>query len=152
MWKEFSPRFIVEYRNHVLLRCEEYGIPPKIALGMILTESQGNPLAVGKNISSEGKLLSTDRGIMQLNSMYFADKIKRRIPGTDTIYEYQPFIYVYDNIDLGLQYLVEMHQKFGNWPQAIQAYNCGPTAVLNKQIPKRTVKYLDSVLLFTSLY
>ena len=85
-----------------------YGIPPSLALAVAKQESGFNQSAV----SPKGAL-----GVMQLMPGTASDL------GVDASDESQ-------NIAGGLDYLSQMYQKFGNWTQALEAYNAGPNGNL----------------------
>jgi hypothetical protein len=61
---------------------------------------------------------------------------------------------LYDNIALGRAYLVRLYRKYGNWPDALAAYNWGPGKVdqwiargrLAAQLPAETTRYIERVL------
>lgn len=85
-----------------------YGIPTSLALAVAQQESSFNQAAV----SPAGAI-----GVMQL------------MPGTASDLGVNPSD-VTQNIQGGLQYLQQMYQKFGNWTQALEAYNAGPAGNL----------------------
>jgi soluble lytic murein transglycosylase-like protein len=83
-----------------------YGIPPSLALAVANQESSFNESAV----SPAGAI-----GVMQL------------MPGTASDLGVDPTD-VTQNVQGGLSYLQQMFAKFGNWTQALEAYNAGPNS------------------------
>jgi soluble lytic murein transglycosylase-like protein len=83
-----------------------YGIPSSLALAVANQESSFNQSAV----SPKGAI-----GVMQL------------MPGTASDLGVDPTD-VTQNVQGGLSYLQEMYAKFGNWTQALEAYNAGPNS------------------------
>lgn len=86
-----------------------YGIPPSLALAVAKQESGFNQSAV----SPAGAI-----GVMQL------------MPGTASDLGVDPTD-AQGNIQGGLSYLKQMYAKFGNWTQALEAYNAGPNGNLS---------------------
>lgn len=82
------------------------GVPPAIALAVAQQES--NCTQAARNQNANG---TTDIGMFQLNSSTF--------PNTDPGDQA-------GNIRQGVSYLSQMYARFGNWPQALAAYNGGP--------------------------
>lgn len=81
-----------------------YGVPPQLALAVANQESGFNQAAV----SPAGAI-----GVMQL------------MPGTAADLGVNPTDLT-GNVQGGLTYLSQMFQKFGNWFDALSAYNAGP--------------------------
>jgi soluble lytic murein transglycosylase-like protein len=55
-----------------------------------------------------------------------------------------------DNIRGGMRYLANMYRKFGSWPLAVAAYNCGDGCVRQmlagrRNLPASTVSYVAAV-------
>ena len=99
------------------------GIPPSIALSVANAESGFNQSAV----SSAGAI-----GIMQLEPSSF--------PGYDVTDEST-------NISLGVGYLAQLYNQFGNWVDALAAYNWGPGNMSSgKPIPSSVQGYASGVL------
>lgn len=86
-----------------------YGIPPNLALAVANQESGFNPSAV----SPAGAV-----GVMQL------------MPGTAKQLGVTDSTDPSQNVPAGLSYLQQMYAKFGNWTQALEAYNAGPSGNL----------------------
>jgi len=51
-----------------------------------------------------------------------------------------------ENILAGTRYLRAMHDRFGNWPQALAAYNAGPSRVASGNIPYESRRYAHRVM------
>lgn len=130
-------------------KAQEYGIPEAIALGMAGNESgwkmwknmDSGALIEGRN-QREGKLLSTDWGVMQIN-----DKAHpRAFPRAKQDLEY--------NIEYGLSYLARQRQKtqgnlglgFGDWDRTIASYNLGhnPSTERAYQIAQNYVSHVKA--------
>ena len=46
----------------------------------------------------------------------------------------------------GVSYLSQMYQQFGNWFQALEAYNAGPGAVSSGNVPSSSQTYATGIL------
>jgi hypothetical protein len=99
---------IKPYAPIIQAAAEKYGIPPQLVAGVIRTESNGN----AKAVSPTGA-----QGLMQIE------------PDTGKGLGLQKPFDPADNIDKGTAYLAQMYQKFGNWNDALRAYNEGPHTV-----------------------
>ena len=88
-----------------------YNIPPSLALAIMQAESSGNPNAV----SSAGA-----QGLFQIMPANDASL------GISNPYDPQ------QNVSGGLSLLSQYYQQFGNWTQALEAYNEGPGALQNQ--------------------
>jgi hypothetical protein len=105
---------------------KKYNLPEGLLARVAKQESGFNPNA----ISSAGA-----RGIMQLLPQYFPGAGK----DADT------------DIDTAAKYLASLYRKYGNWTDAVAAYNAGPGAIDQvkagtKKLPKETRNYVGSVL------
>lgn len=113
--------------NEIVSQANSQGVPSSIALAVANQESGFNPNAVG----SSGEI-----GVFQLLPSSF--------PG-------QNISDVGTNIQLGIQYLGQLYQQFGDWASALMAYNLGPTRYANTvanggAIPQSVQNYAASVL------
>jgi transglycosylase-like protein with SLT domain len=103
----------------------KYGVPEQLALAIANQESGLDNSAV----SQAGAV-----GVMQIVPKYHPD-VK---DPTD----------IHQNIDAGMKYLSSLYRKFGNWTQAVAAYNAGPARIPQNtwaKIPE-TRNYVDSIL------
>jgi soluble lytic murein transglycosylase-like protein len=101
-----------------------YGVPPSLALAVANQESGLNQGAV----SSAGAI-----GVMQLEPATAADL---GVNPNDLA----------QNIQGGLQYLSQMYQQFGNWFDALVAYNAGPSKAAAGTAPASSSQYASSIL------
>jgi len=103
------------------------GVPPSLALSVAAAESNFNPSAV----SPKGAV-----GVFQLLPSSF--------PGQD-------IGDVYTNVNLGVGYLAQLYEQFGDWFTALAAYNWGPGNV-NKalasggSIPSSVASYATGIV------
>ena len=113
---------------------QRQGIPPALVKAVIHAESSFDPYA----ISHKGAM-----GLMQL------------MPATaESLGVTQPFR-VNHNISGGTRYLRMMHDRFGNWPHALAAYNAGPHVVAQyRGMPpyRETRQYVRRVLKYYRRY
>lgn len=92
--------------SQITAAANRYGVPPSIALAVARQESNCSQSA--KHNNSNG---TVDIGMFQLNSSTFPNAASMSQAA---------------NIDQGVSYLAQMYAKFGNWPDALAAYNGGP--------------------------
>lgn len=104
---------------------DAYGIPQDVFTNLVNTESSGNPYAV----SSTGA-----EGLTQL------------MPNTANSLGVEDPFDPQQNLDAGASYLSSQFKKFGNWTQALEAYNGGPTAVTNGDVSPSAVSYANGIL------
>ena len=102
----------------------QFGVPPSIALAVAQKESGFNQAAVG----SSGEI-----GVMQL------------MPATAAGLGVDPSDLT-QNVTGGVSLLASLYQQYGNWTQALEAYNAGPTAVNQGTVPSSSVSYASSIL------
>lgn len=102
----------------------QWGIPPEIALAVAARES-------GFNQSARGK--AGEVGVFQL------------MPGTAEGLGVDAYS-LSDNITGGVAYLKQMFDRFGNWTDALAAYNAGPGSVDRGAIPASTTNYVQAIL------
>ena len=100
------------------------GVPSSIALAVAQKESNFNQAAVG----SSGEI-----GVMQLMPVTAAGL---GVDPTD----------LNQNVTGGVSLLASLYQQYGNWTQALEAYNAGPTAVNQGTVPSSSVSYASSIL------
>ncbi len=113
------------------------GVPPKLVKSIIQQESEWDIDNVSRNRNG-----TRDMGLMQLNSGYM-EYYKSKFWPRDK--SFNP-LSAEDNVTLGTKYLAHLIKYYkGNLDLAIQAYNCGPTAVDAGKIPTATIAYLARV-------
>jgi hypothetical protein len=124
-----------DWSPYVAAAATQYGVPPALVSSVIGAESSGRPGAV----SSAGA-----GGLMQLMPSTFAELQQKHGLGPDRM---DPET----NIQAGTAYLGQLYKQFGNWPDAIAAYNSGPNrwaaVKAGKQAaPAETTDYTKKVL------
>ena len=102
----------------------QYGVPSSIALAVAQKESGFNQSAVG----SSGEI-----GVFQL------------MPGTAAGLGVNPSD-LGQNVQGGISYLSSLFQQFGNWSQALMAYNGGPGNVTRGTVSTAAQNYASSIL------
>jgi hypothetical protein len=123
------------YDSQILSALPQYcpSCPPALVLALVNQESGGNQFtAAGTPVTGA----SGDTGLFQL------------IPSTAAGLNVDPTT-VAGNIQGGETYLQQMYNQFGNWPDALAAYNEGPGAA-GSQIaagqPLTSAGYASSIL------
>ena len=89
--------------------CEEYQVPYTLVKAVIETESSWNHRAIST---------SDARGLMQIKPSTAKSEFKT--PGWDL---FDPYV----NITVGVKYLKQLHDRFGDWNTALTGYSHGPT-------------------------
>tara|TARA_B100000965_G_scaffold28299_1_gene20969 strand:- start:2563 stop:3138 length:576 start_codon:yes stop_codon:yes gene_type:complete len=89
--------------------CEEYQVPYTLVKAVIETESSWNHRAIST---------SDARGLMQIKPSTAKSEFKT--PGWDL---FDPYV----NITVGIKYLKQLYDRFGDWNSALTAYSHGPT-------------------------
>lgn len=107
----------------------QLGVPPSIALGVAQKESGFNQSAVGQ---------AGEIGVFQL------------MPATAAGLSVDPSDLT-QNVQGGVGLLASLYKQYGNWTQALEAYNAGPTAVNQGTVPASSVSYASSILGSVSL-
>ncbi len=105
---------------------KKYKVPLKISLGVAKIESNFNPKAVSpKNASGLFQLMpKTALGL-----------------GVDNVFDPE------QNANGGNRFLASLYRKYGNWPDALAAYNWGPGNMdSDKPIPNSVNDYVNKVL------
>lgn len=115
----------------ILAAALAYGVPPWLLSSVAWVESRHNPAAVHHNLHPEtGELLSTDRGLFQIN---------------DKAHPYAPAWDVYGSAHYAACFLAELRRETGSWRQAVVAYNCG-LGRWKAGPPARSIKYAELVM------
>lgn len=135
-----SGRFATQAGKEALaeIAADKYGIPPNLFKGLIQQESAWDVNAM----SGAGAV-----GLTQLIPKYAVG------PNGLGVNPYNPV----QNIEGGAKYLGQLYGKYGNWTDALSAYNMGPTAydkVLagTRTLPKETAEYPGKVLAYANGY
>lgn len=128
-------RFIVPKRYEKIFwkYVSETGVPAWIACRLISEESKWRWWATNKN--DDG---TTDLGLMQLNDGYIKNDYEWRFNDGRPIKPLDPET----NIRVGLRKLAALHRQWGNWYDAIVAWNCGFIA----GAPKRSLELARKVI------
>ena len=100
------------------------GVPPALALAVAQKESGFNQGAIG----AAGEI-----GVFQL------------MPATAAGLQVDP-ANLDQNVSGGVSLLASLYTQFGNWTQALEAYNAGPTAVTSGSVPASSEAYAAAVL------
>ena len=111
-------------------QAQSQGIDPAIALAVAQQESgtsQWRP---------DGSLVTGSSGEIGVFQLMPATAAGLGVDPTD----------VNQNIQGGISLLSQLYNQFGNWSQALAAYNAGPGAVTSGKIPASTNSYVNSVL------
>ena len=103
---------------------ERQGVPADLAVAVAQRESSLNPAARG----AAGEV-----GLFQL------------MPATAAGLGVDPYS-LSGNIQGGVSYLRQLYAQFGDWSQALAAYNAGPGSVARGTVPASTWEYVRSVL------
>jgi hypothetical protein len=111
---------------------ESVGVDPAIALGLAQVESQFNPNATSKKAG---------HGLFQVTPLTALDPGYGVSPlegthGKETVDA---------NIKFGIDYLKGMYEEFGNWEDALKAYNQGPGKTEQGELEPETRDYVPDV-------
>ena len=117
--------------------CLENDINPLVFLSLLKNENPTlNNFAVNENNNG-----SFDLGLCQLNSNFLEDFIYKywneNLYGEFNVFNYQ------HNIIIAVKHLKTLLRNTKTVEQAVMAYNCGLSAVLNNRIPQTTKHYLE---------
>ena len=132
--EQFSKRLgqagTIPLTDLIIQQAQSQGIDPAIALAVAQQESgtsQWRP---------DGSLVTGSSGEIGVFQLMPATAAGLGVDQTD----------VNQNIQGGISLLSQLYNQFGNWPQALAAYNAGPGAVTSGKIPVSTNSYVNSVL------
>ena len=98
-------------QRYIIHLGEETGIDPKVILGIIYIESSYNADSIGDNGRSFG--------LMQIQRRWHEERIVRL--------NIMDLLNPYENVAVGVDYLSELYEKYGDIEMALVAYNAGPT-------------------------
>lgn len=100
---------------------KKYKIDPALLKSIAIHESSLNNKAINNNKNKKGKTLSTDYGLMQINSIHIPGLIKKGIIKSKDDLLNKPCL----NIQIGAWILAQHLQKCGvNW-RCLGSYNAG---------------------------
>lgn len=122
--------------SYIEEQAQRYQVPTTIAFALIYTESSF--LSRARHINSNGTI---DEGIAQLNNSnleYFSWKFNEGKA-------YNPYD-IFDAVPISMKYLRSLYLQFGNWRDAVAAYNCGPYRVTKRTIPLSTRYYVQKIV------
>ncbi len=120
-----------EIRKILCETAERLGIPTEILMAIAFKESSWRHYAKDGSVL-RGHWSPSDVGIMQISQKAHPAAFPRA--GTDMRY----------NIEYGARYLEYQYERYGNWPDAIAAYNYG-SARRNKKGKLVNQYYVDKV-------
>jgi hypothetical protein len=107
--------------------------PPALVLSLVQAESSGN------QFTNAGGLVTSSQGAIGLFQLEPATAAGLNVnPATPA-----------GNIQGGLTYLQQLYNQFGNWPDALAAYNEGPGALqtqLNAGVTPTSAGYASGIL------
>lgn len=124
--------------------CATNGVPYLLACKLISIESQWHQSACHPNIV-DGEVVSTDYGIMQLNSIYIKPMINANKDRHRYIEDYDIIGSKFDNVQIGVRHLADLYKTLRSWRKAVMAYNCGLPSVMINRIPPTTQIYVDLI-------
>lgn len=101
----------LELQKHIVDTCGNYGIVPELVFAMIDQESDFDAAAMGDNGNS--------LGLLQIQQRYHKERMAK-LGCTDLLDPFQ-------NVQVGVDFLAELYDKYGDIEMALVAYNCGVT-------------------------
>lgn len=128
--------------------CEKQNVPYLLVFKLIQQESDWDSQLSCSNkgwVYGKWVVISTDYGLMQLNSKCFSNFIEWFKDKDRTVKSYDLINNSYDNVQIGIRYLKDLYHSTGNWKLAVAAYNAGLYAVNHNQIPKSSIAYLNRI-------
>lgn len=121
----------------------ETGVPVHIIMGVIITESNGDPSCASARRADGHR----DEGIMQLNSKYldyFSWKFNRGV----AVLPFAPA----SSIPVGARILAFNFRYYGNWVEALAAYRQGIGGVQKNSVTHASFCYIDHVFEYGMKY
>ena len=107
--KYFDVPLSKELQNHIFAECEKHGVDPAVVIAMCFRESTYRADAIGDNGRSFG--------LMQIQERYHKERMVR-LGVTDLLDPVQ-------NVTVGIDFLAELLEKYGDVEKALTAYNRG---------------------------
>jgi len=118
------------------------GLPIGMGSSLCWEESRGDPEAIGKNKTNN----LCSYGSWQINEMYEKYYANKYLPGGYKVYDRKNPNH---SAIIGASLLFDLHKQFGNWKEALCAYNWGSTKVSNikkySDIPLKTRQYTKNI-------
>jgi soluble lytic murein transglycosylase-like protein len=121
----------VNLRDLIAAEAAAQGVPPEIALGVAQTES-----GISQWLPN-GNVVTSPKGALGVFQLMPATAAGLGVDPTD----------LSGNIKGGITFLKDLYDKFGNWSDALAAYNWGPGNVSSgASIPTSVMGYVSKVL------
>lgn len=117
---------------------DRFGIPRPVLKAVAFHESSWRQYKDGEPLGGHNST-STDWGVMQINDRAHPSAFPQA--KTDILY----------NIEYGCEYLSSQYKRYGNWKDAIAAYNYGHAAK-NSDGSYKNQKYVNTVLALLDQY
>ena len=137
----------LKYIAYLVQECKKYNVPYLLVFKLIERESEWKSTAKGVNKDTKtGKIKSVDHGYFQINSSYFKEFIERYKDPERTTSSYDLINNPYDNAEIGIKYLESLYNQFGNWSQAVQAYNGGARRVREGNLWESILEYQKFII------
>lgn len=119
------------------------GLPKGMGSSLAWEESRGYETAIGKNTTND----FCSFGLCQINEQFEEELANKYLPGGYKIYNrFNPN----HSAIIGCSFLFDLHKQFGNWKEALCAYNWGPNNVKRvssySKIPSKVRRYSKSIL------
>ena len=132
---QYNQRWYGQFAQYAQAQAQQYGVPWPLFRAVITKESGWNPAAT----SPTGNYGFTQLGDTTAQTL----GVNREDP--------------YQNIKGGAQYLSQLYKKYGNWNDALGAYNSGPTGYDNvlagkRSLPAETADYIPTVTSWAKAY
>jgi hypothetical protein len=123
----------MDYTELVASLAEKYGIPNELAQRWVMKESGFDESAVNSRTGATG--------LTQIMPRTAADPGYGVAPlAAEELMDPEA------NLEFGMQYLAAMKEKFGNWEDALRAYNAGPGSVERSRNFAETNDYVAAIL------
>jgi soluble lytic murein transglycosylase-like protein len=121
----------IDLRDLIINEATAQGVPPSIALGVAQTESGISQW------TQNGGIVTSSAGAQGVFQLMPSTAAGLGVDPTD----------LNGNISGGIAYLKQLYAKFGNWNDALAAYNWGPGNVSSgNSVPTSVGQYVSNVL------
>ncbi len=125
--------------------CAAEGVPWPLFCRLVDHESGWSQEARNINWGPGGQIISTDVGIMQLNSLYHYEFVNAYKNRHSHIENYDLAGNPYDNVQIGIRHLAYLKQATGSWRRSVAAYNGGYYAAMTWKLQPITAQYVDKI-------